>query len=393
MTDPLSLVSRLIALPSVNPMGGVVHESIAFEGRVTDFLRTLFHDWQVPHEVLEVAPGRANVLARFESAPDAPTLLWDAHQDTVPVEGMTVAPFDPVVKNGRISGRGSCDVKGGMAAMLAAFGRLVREKPAGAANVVIACTCDEEATQLGILDLVRLWTDQRGRSRLLNDSPHGAVVAEPTNLDVVVAHRGATRWKIRTTGRACHSSDPTKGINAIYRMARAVKVLEGYAAILPSSRPAHPLCGPATLSVGRISGGQSVNIVPDSCEIEIDRRSIPGEDPLEVMRETVDFVQSRLDFPLEIQTPWITARPLSDADNGPLAAGLLATIETAVGPKQKLGVAYGTNASTIAAAGVPSVVFGPGSIAQAHTVDEWLPLDELEAAAEILFRFATGFHP
>jgi len=109
------------------------------------------------------------------------------------------------------------------------------------------------------------------------------------------------------------------------------------------------------------------------------------------MRETIDFVQSRLDFPLEVHTPWIASRPLSDSDNGSLAASMLGAIQSVTGPKETLGVAYGTNASTIAAAGVPSVVFGPGSIAQAHTADEWLPLDELEASAEILFRFAATF--
>ncbi|MBX3442998.1 MAG: M20 family metallopeptidase [Planctomyces sp.] len=389
MPTPLELASLLVAIPSVNPMGGQGEGPEFFEERLTDALIGLLRDWGIPHEVHSVAPRRANVLARFEADPGRPTLLWEVHQDTVPTEGMTIAPFRPEVRDGRLFGRGACDVKGGMAAMLSAFERLARERPARAANVVLACTCDEEATQLGVRDLVRLWGDDRGRSRLLADPPAAALIAEPTNLDVVVAHKGATRWAIRTTGRACHSSDPSRGINAIYRMAKVLAALEACAAKLPSSRPAHPLCGPATLSVGRIRGGQSVNIVPDECEIEVDRRSIPGEDPAQVRDELMAAVRDSVDFEVEAGAPWIAASPLGDEQNGPLAERLLAAIQPIAGVRRKLGVAYGTDASTIAAAGVPSVVFGPGSIAQAHTVDEWLPIAELDAAAEILFHLAA----
>lgn len=389
-SDPVSLAAKLVSIPSVNPMGAAATGSQFFEGRVTEFLMERFRSWDVPFEVHEAAPGRANVVAKFEAAADRPTILWDAHQDTVPVDGMTISPFDPVIRDGRLHGRGSCDVKGGMAAMLSAFERLAHERPAGAANVVMSCTCDEEATQLGALDLVKLWTSDVGRSELLRRRPDAAIVAEPTNLNIVVAHRGATRWKIRTAGRACHSSDPSKGVNAIYRMAKVVAELEAYAAALPSLKPAHPLCGPATLSVGKISGGQSVNIVPDACEIEIDRRSMPGDDRLRVMHDVITHLRSRLDFEIEALPPWIASWPLSDADNGHVATALMSAVQSVVGPRQIQGVAYGTNASTIAAAGVPSVVFGPGSIAQAHTKDEWLPIDELNSAAEILFQLACG---
>jgi acetylornithine deacetylase len=274
--------------------------------------------------------------------------------------------------------------------MLAAFLRLVREKPAGAANVVLSCTCDEEATQLGVLELVKLW-NQAAPHPILGSRPIAAIVAEPTGLDIITAHRGATRWKIRTNGRACHSSDPSQGTNAIYRMMPVVAALEEYAAGLGSRRRPHPLCGPATLSVGVIHGGQAVNIVPDRCEIEIDRRTIPGENPLQAMREVNDFLRSRAGDSFEALPSWIAAPPLPDGENDAVAQSLLATVQSHCGPRQLRGVAYGTNASTIAAVGVPSIVFGPGSIAQAHTIDEWLPIDELELAAEILFNFATRF--
>src|SRR5690606_6645877 len=171
-------------------MGRDVTGEIYYEARVADWLVEFFRAIGAPHERIQVVPGRDNVIARYDAPGADITLLLDVHQDTVPVEGMTIPPFEPRVADGRISGRGACDVKGGMAAMLAAFRRLFEERPAGAANVVLSCTVDEEATTLGMTDLVKLWRQPDGRSQLLTTPPDGAIVAEPTGLDVVVAHRG-----------------------------------------------------------------------------------------------------------------------------------------------------------------------------------------------------------
>ena len=193
-------------------------------------------------------PKRDNIVARW----DAPgrtaarrTLVFEAHQDTVPTDNMTIDPFAASVENGRLYGRGACDIKGGMAAMLAAFARLVREKPRGAASVIMACTVDEEHTSLGVHKLVA--------EGLKADM---AVVAEPTQLQIVHAHKGAVRWQVHTTGRSCHSSAPEKGANAIYAMGRVLVAIERYAEWLRGSR-IDPLLGPPTLSVGRIEGGTS----------------------------------------------------------------------------------------------------------------------------------------
>lgn len=384
------LLCRLISIPSVNPMGRDLRGPEYLEERLSDWLVEFFRTIDVPHERIEVAPGRANVVARCDS-PGAPlTLLLDAHQDTVPVDGMTIPPFAPQVREGRITGRGASDVKGGLAAMLHAFRRLVEQRPAGAANVILSCTCDEEATTLGVSDLVRYWQEPDGRSRLIQAPPDAAVIAEPTELDVVVAHRGATRFRILTSGRACHSSDPSQGLNAIYRMARVVSCLEEYADVLREAVEPHPLCGGATLSVGRIEGGVSVNTVPDGCAIEIDRRVIPGEDRSAVIPAIRDFLGGRLDFEVEFEAPWLSGPALGDDDNAWLAGPLLECIAAVDGPHRAMGVPYGTHASRTSAAGVPSVVFGPGSIAQAHTNDEFIEIDQLEKAAEVYFRFCTN---
>lgn len=386
--SPTEILSELIAIPSVNPMGRELSGPIYFEKRLSDWLVRFFESIGAPFERIEVTEGRANVVARYDSPGATRTLLFDAHQDTVPIDNMTIEPFTPQVVSGRITGRGASDVKGGLAAMLHAFARLVKEKPAGAANVVLSCTCDEEFTTLGIRDLVTCWQDGSGKSRLLTTKPDGAIVAEPTDLDVVVAHRGVTRFRVHTIGRACHSSDPTQGRNAIYTMARAVRYLEDYASWLPKSVPIHALCGRPTLSVGRIYGGQSVNIVPDSCTIEIDRRLVPGEDPLVAWNTIREQLTERFGPHIVTDEAWISSPALSNQDNAWLADPLLKCIEGVAGKHRSLGVAYCTHASTISTAGVPAVVFGPGSIAQAHTEDEYIEIQQLDQAAEIYYQFA-----
>ena len=386
--DPLPLLQDLVAIPSVNPMGRDLSGPEFLEGRVSDYLEHFLRRLGVPCQRIEVAPGRANVLARFESRGAKTTVLLDAHQDTVPTDGMS-DPFQPVISDGKLFGRGSCDVKGGLAAMLSAFARLVRERPVGAANVILSCTCDEESTSLGVNDLALLWSDPQRAGSLIDRPPDVAIIAEPTQLDVVVAHRGATRWKIRTAGRACHSSSPQDGINAIYRMGHVVTALEEFAELLPQRITPHPLCGSATLSVGRITGGISVNTVPDCCEIEIDRRVIPGENGWDAITQVREHLHERLGFDVEHLPPWLVGISLSDEHNGPLGGRLLEQITAVAGPHRKVGVPYGTHASRIAAAGVPSVVFGPGDIAQAHTVNEWIDIGQLRQAAEIYYRFCA----
>ena len=388
--DALPILKKLVSIPSVNPMGRDVSGEDYYEGRVTEWLVSWLQLHHLPFEVVETAPGRANVISRIDSPGATRTVLLDAHQDTVPVDGMTIPPFEPVERDGRVYGRGSCDVKGGLAAMLAAFTRLSKTRPAGMPNVVLSMTCDEEATSLGINHLVGSWCGKAPGYRLCPERPDVAIIAEPTLLDIVVAHRGATRWQIKTTGRACHSSRPSEGINAIYRMAKVIRCLEDYAAWLPGSRPAHNLCGPATLSVGLIAGGSSVNVVPDHCVIDIDRRVLPGEDSYAVRTEVIEHLRKELDFELIHEEPYCLSSALGDELNGELAADLMRSIKNVVGPRSVIGVPFGTHASRVAAIGIPAVVFGPGDIAQAHTKDEWIAVDELYKATEIYYQFCTG---
>jgi acetylornithine deacetylase len=372
------LLSDLVALPSVNPMGRPLDGPEIGEHQVTSYLEQFFNDLAIPSQRQSVAPGRDNIVARCDVPGAARTLLLEAHQDTVPTDRMTIEPFGARVKNGRLYGRGACDVKGGMAAMLTAFARIVGNKPRGAANVIMACTVDEEFTCLGVRELVR-----RG---LRADM---AVVAEPTRLQIVNAHKGAVRWSLTATGRSCHSSAPEQGINAIYRMAGLLVAIEQYAEWLRTS-PSDVRLGPPTLSVGRIDGGISVNTVPDSCRIEIDRRLLPGEDPSAALEQFIAYLKKGTNgVPFECSQAWSAMPALSAEGSSELVARLGRAIDEVLGSHEVTAVPYGTDASTIANAGVPTVVFGPGDIARAHTPDEWISIDEVERASEILYRLAA----
>jgi acetylornithine deacetylase len=380
MTECTRLLRDLVALPSVNPMGRPLSGPQYFEYQVTAYLENFFRELQISHERQALALRRENIVARIENPHSDRILLWEVHQDTVPVENMTIDPFGAVIENGRLYGRGSCDVKGGMAAMLSAFARLVRERPRKAASVILACVVDEEFTFTGIQELVR-----RGVKADF------AVVAEPTRLAIVNAHKGVIRWHLETRGRACHSSSPDQGINAIYRMGKIVSGIERYAEELRASR-IDPLLGPATMSVGRIDGGVSVNIVPESCRIEIDRRLIGGENPAAAPKELESFLRGErgVDAPFVTLPPWMAMPALSPNGSEQAVAALGSAIDSVRGSHSVTPVPYGTDAATLAAGGIPSIVFGPGDIAKAHTCDEYVPLDEVEQASEILYRLAVS---
>jgi acetylornithine deacetylase len=377
MISTTQLLRDLVALPSVNPMGRTPLTADMLEHRVTAYLEEFFHSLGVPYERQTVLPQRDNIVARCEVPGAQRTLILEAHQDTVPIENMTVEPFAAHIEDGRLYGRGACDIKGGMTAMLTAFARIVREKPRGAANVVMACSVDEEHTFHG--------------ARRLAEIVKGdfAVVAEPTLLNIVHAHKGICRWHVTTTGRACHSSSPEQGVNAIFRMGRLLVAIERYAEVLRNSRT-DPLLGPPTLSIGRIEGGASVNTVPDRCRIDVDRRIIPGEDPEAAPEQFTAFVREQpgIDFPFECGEPWIQKGALSPHGSEELVKLLGSAIDCVVGSHRVMAVPYGTDAPAFADLGIPTVIFGPGDIAKAHTCDEWVPLAEVEQASEILYRLA-----
>ena len=372
-------LTQLVNRASVNPMGRAdIAADTLHEARVGDYLEGELRKLGVAVERVPVAPGRDNLVAHFAPSERRGHYLWECHQDTVPVDGMSVAPFGAEIRDGKLFGRGACDVKGGGAAMLTAFAQLARENRPGAA-ITLAFTVDEEHTFLGVQALAK--------TGLQVD---GAVVAEPTGLDVVTAHKGVARWSIETAGRACHSSTPHLGSNAVYRMAPLIRAVEGFAQRLATG-PADARLGPPSLSLGVIAGGVSPNTVPDRCRIDLDRRLIPGEQPASARDALTAYLRESCPGTEFTPTPLVFACPaLSPALSADLCERLLTATRPAKPAARQVAVPYGTDASTLAEAGIPTVVFGPGDIAQAHTHDEWIDLAELGQAVEVLLRFARG---
>jgi acetylornithine deacetylase len=317
---------------------------------------------------------------------------------------MSIEPFSPPVRDGRLYGRGSCDVKGGMAAMLVALERLRLSPAPRTATVVFAATVNEEFGFSGAHGVARLWSEPAAGSApgdaaargLLGGRPVAAIVAEPTQLDLVTQHKGAIRWRARIRGVACHSAFPERGDNAIYPAARAVLAIERLARELLDRHAGHP-CGPPTLSLGTIHGGTGVNLVPDAVVLEFDRRVVPGESPREARQEVIDRIAAALaaDPPvgtaprIEHDPPFLESAGLSAAADATWGDRLAAAAAARGTSPRRIAARYGTNASVFSAAGVPSLVFGPGAIEQAHTADEWIEIAQVERAAEILVASVT----
>jgi len=371
VTDIEKLARELIALPSVNPAFLPEGHPDAGEGRVADFLIATAGKAGLDIDVQPVFPGRCNVLARLAPAGAVKhRILLAPHTDTV--TAFSPAQFKPLVRYGRLCGRGACDTKGSVAAMLGALMALARNpaRPAGT-EIVFAGLIDEENMQAG--------------SRALAASGFKAdlaIVGEPTSLRVVTAHKGSLWLYLETRGKAAHGCCPDLGRNAVHEMARIVDLLEtDYARQLERRR--HPFLGCATVSVGSIKGGSQPNIVPARCEASVDRRTLPGETAPSVRRELAGLLRRHK---LRASIRYDKSRachPLETSADLPLARKFF----EAAGQTEPAGVNYFCDASVLARAGIPSIVFGPGDIARAHTAEEWVGLEALERSAACLLKF------
>ncbi|MDB6019260.1 MAG: Peptidase dimerization domain protein [Pedosphaera sp.] len=371
MTQTQKLLCELIALPSVNNALLPPNHPHAGEKRVMDFLAATAARAGLDVDLQRVFPGRYNLLARLSpSGPVKRRILLAPHLDTV--AAVDDSQFTPQKKNGRLHGRGACDTKGSAAAMLSAVMELAHSKSRPReTEIIFAGLVDEEIGQ--------------GGSRALAASGMSAdlaIVGEPTCLCVVTAHKGNLWLNLETHGKAAHGSRPELGQNAIHEMARIVDLLETkYAAQL--RRRSHPLLGHGTVNVGTIQGGVQANIVPAFCTITIDRRTIPGETDAGVRGEIKTLLkQNRLHATLA-NSKAAPCLPLETDPRLPLVRQFLRS----VGQSKPSGVHYFCDAAVLAQGGIPSIVFGPGDIAQAHTPDEWISLAVLERGKGLLVNF------
>ena len=396
MTRTEKLLAELIALPSVNPAFAPSDGATARQSRlrqshygeknVAGFLAVVAARAGLEIEFQNVSPGRSNLIARLlPRNKTRQTILLAPHLDTVGADG---TKFIPQRKNGRLYGRGACDTKGSVAAMLTALCELVNSKSRPLeTEILFAGLIDEEHAQAGS----RAFVGQASRLSLTlgkNGDRRGArptvlaIVGEPTRSQVVTAHKGSLWLELETRGVAAHGAMPQFGKNAIHEMARIVDLLEtDYAARLRKRE--HSLLGTATANVGTISGGAQPNIVPDRCKITVDRRTLPGETDTGVQREIAAFLRARKLSAIISSAKLAPALPLETNHKLPLVRKFL----KAVGQTKPVGVDFFCDAAVLSAGGIPSVVFGPGDIAQAHTADEWISLAELERGKNLLLKF------
>jgi succinyl-diaminopimelate desuccinylase len=378
--EVISLLSDLVAIPSINPAFRQQGDVDAWfgEAKAAQYVARWLRELGLDVELDEVLPGRANVVATLKGTRGG-RLLWEGHTDTVQVAGMSIPPFAPQVREGRLYGRGAVDDKGCLTAMMLALADLRRDPPA--VDVTFVAAVDEEYQYRGVLHHLR-----RGEDAI------GGIAGEPTDLRIVTACKGCMRWRIEVKGKSAHSSQPQEGIDAIAIASDLLAHLRSVYGPVLAAR-IHPLVGSPTLICSLIEGGQGPNTVAERCLLTFDRRTQPGETGMAAWQE-IDTLVKAYAATLPPGAALINHLPFIDSismEVAPEVAIVRAArrvcrdhgLDDAI-----MGVAFGSDASKMTAAGIPTIVFGPGSIDQAHTADEFVAVDEVAKAARMLAAMA-----
>ncbi|MFP6664376.1 MAG: M20/M25/M40 family metallo-hydrolase [Deltaproteobacteria bacterium] len=357
-----------IAIPSVNPMqrDDLPAEQIG-ERRLAEHLHEQFRRLGLDSVIIGRGERRS-VVAEVTCPGAVDTVLVASHIDTVPVEGMEIDPFDPRLENGRVLGRGSCDTKAGMAACVAALEKVLRQGTLGC-NLILVGESDEEYSGRGVADVL---------AHLGTRRPDWVLATEPTRMRVVTAHKGVATARIAAHGRACHSSAPSDGKNALVGLARAILSLDELAARLAQNED--PRLGAGTLSVNLAAGGHASNIVPDRATLTLDRRLLPGDTIESMRREIEEALAGAGTDGLEILSCILAKPPLGTSEEHPAVARCQSALAR-IGLDTATDVAaFGTDAGIFAQHGIPGIVLGPGSIEQAHTAREFVEIDQVDCA-------------
>ena len=368
----VALLQKMVGFDTVNPyISGVPNAERPLAIWLESFAQN--ENWKTQR--LPFGEGDFNLLITFEIEKSKPWLLFESHLDIVSIEGMTIEPFAAKIEDGKILGRGACDTKSSGAAMLWAL-RKYQSQSMQPNNIGVLFTCDEEITKRGALAFANEQLPQ------LDFRPEGVIVGEPTMLQPIVAHNGVTRILVRTRGVAAHSSNPANGRSAISEMVKVIQVLESE--YIPSLTATHELTGKAQSSINIIRAGQQANIIPDFCEIQLDRRVVPGEKTEDILPQIQRVItplqdahpEAGIEIEIGFLDPSLSPREgeFTDFVNRVLAN---------FGDVSPQGVPYGTDASNFDAVGLPAIVLGPGHISQAHTHDEWIAVSQVERAVEV----------
>jgi len=376
MNDPcIQLLQRLVAIDSVNPS---LVPGAAGESQVAAALAAHLRSLGLDVHVQEVAPGRPNVVGILDSGAPGRSLMFCGHTDTVGVDGMT-EPFSAAIRDGRLYGRGSQDMKSGVAAMVDAA-RLLRDRRPRQGRLIVAAIIDEEFASLGADALVRDW------------NADAAVVTEPTDLQIGVGHKGFAWFEIETSGRAAHGSRPKDGRDAILRMGRVLARLEALDRAL-QERPPHPMMGTASLHASVVDGGREWSSYPDRCRLQMERRTIAGESPEGASAE-IDSILSQLgeeDSEFVATSRLVFSRPAYETPAAHPLPGLLERCAAARAIEVKpVGMSFWTDAAVLGESGTPSVLFGPGG-AGLHSVEEYVHVDQVLACRDVLADLAEAW--
>jgi acetylornithine deacetylase len=375
MDELEQLLSDLVSINSINP--DLVPGSPG-EGEIARYIANWLKRADLEVELIESVPGRPNVVGIAHGTGGGKTLLLNGHMDTVGVAGMANA-HRPVIKDGRMYGRGAYDMKSGLAACMLAIAIAKKQQLRG--DVIFTAVIDEEYASVGTMDLAK---------RFRAD---GAIVAEFTELQLIIAHRGFVWLEVETIGKAAHGSHPDLGVDAIAKMGKVLVEVERLNQNLRAN-PTHPLLGSGSLHASLITGGQELSSYPERCLLSVERRTVPGETSDSVESEFTKIVQdiqhSDATFNAVIRRG-IDRSPLETSEDTEIVKAIQeATVKVLNHPAQTAGVQFWTDAAVLSAAGIPSVLFGPSG-AGAHAVEEWVDLQSVKACAEIYLATATSF--
>jgi succinyl-diaminopimelate desuccinylase len=378
-SDVVDLLSRLIAIPSVNPAFRQPGDPEHWfgEAKLAEFVAKWLRDIGLQVEVDEVSPGRPNVIGRLKGTGGGPRWLWEGHLDTVQVAGMD-APFQPRLEGSRLHGRGAADDKGCLAAFMLALRELADDPPAG--DVTFLAAIDEEYQFAGITHHLR-----RGEAYDLG------IAGEPTRLSIVRACKGCVRWHVEVIGKPAHTSKPDEGVDAI---ALGARLLVRFEEEMQGRKQAHPLLGRPTLVCTGFEAGEGPNTVASRALLRFDYRYLPAEDGMEVWRH---FKKAAARFGTTMpRARFVVHEPFIDSSamDVPEEAAVIAIWgavcrESGVDPTP-VGVPYGSDATKMTNAGISTLIFGPGSIDQAHACDEFVAVGEVTKAARMLARAARA---
>lgn len=367
----LEILQNLIQTPSVNPC--LAPE----QGHGEEAIAKVAQKWLAEHRVKswleEVAPGRPNVVAEV-GAGKAPTLVFCAHLDTVGTTGMTIPPFEPRLQGNRVYGRGSYDMKGGAAAVLSMAVALGRENFPG--RVLVALVADEEYASVGAQDFVK------------RHKADACVLTEPSEGRLILSHKGFVWAEIITRGRAAHGSRWDLGVSAIAKMGRIIAALDRFDE-QELRRRTHPLVGPASQHCSLVQGGSGLSTYAEECTLKIERRTLPGETPERVVEELQEVIRSTGE---QAQVGLLLDRPPLSCDaDAKVVTCLREAVTSVTGQMPEIaGVGYWMDAALFAAAGIPTVNYGPSG-AGAHEAVEWVDLDSVVTCARILVKTARSF--